>query len=116
MSALNIVNNHLKCILLYGPGHAKTCLMPYANNKGADQPAHPRSLISTFVVLCLDTMYTCYIQSFKILASFCSLAGWFDLTWSKIPEDTFSRDVAHIYMGYERLTRCPESPWPTKHM
>ena len=25
----------------------------YANNKGADQPAHPRSLISTFVVRCL---------------------------------------------------------------
>ena len=24
------------------------------NNKGADQPAHPRSLISTFVVRCLD--------------------------------------------------------------
>ena len=21
-----------------GPGHAKTCLMSYANNKGADQP------------------------------------------------------------------------------
>ena len=31
-------------ILLTGPGHAKTCLMSYANNKGADQPAHPRSL------------------------------------------------------------------------
>ena len=30
--------------------------MPYANNKGADQPAHPRSLISTFVVRCLDSM------------------------------------------------------------
>ena len=28
--------------------------MPYANNKGADQPAHPRSLISTFVVRYLD--------------------------------------------------------------
>ena len=27
--------------------------MPYANNKGADQPAHPRSLISFFVVRCL---------------------------------------------------------------
>ena len=25
------------------------CLMLYANNKGADQPAHPHSLISTFV-------------------------------------------------------------------
>ena len=40
----------------YGPSHAKTCLMPYANNKGADQPAHPRSLISTFVVRGLDSM------------------------------------------------------------
>ena len=28
--------------------------MPYANNKGADQPAHTRSLISAFVVRCLD--------------------------------------------------------------
>ena len=36
------------------PGHVKMCLMPYANNKGADQPAHPRSLISTFIVHCLD--------------------------------------------------------------
>ena len=39
-----------------GPRHAKTCLMPYANNKGADQPAHLRSLISTFVVGCLDSI------------------------------------------------------------
>ena len=56
------------------------CLMPYANNIGADQPAHPRSLISTFVVRCLDSMmcilaisiYLCIfaISSFKILASF----------------------------------------------
>ena len=38
------------------PGQAKTCLMPYANSKGADKPAHPRSLISTFVVRCLDSM------------------------------------------------------------
>ena len=41
---------------LYGPCHAKTCLMPYANNKGADQPAHLRSLISTFFVRCLDSI------------------------------------------------------------
>ena len=60
--------------MVNGPGHAKKYFMPYANNKGADQPAHPCSLISTFVVHCLDNfdMYTCYIQSFKILASFCS--------------------------------------------
>ena len=30
--------------------------MPYANNKGADQPAHPRSLISAFVVRFLDSI------------------------------------------------------------
>ena len=30
--------------------------MPYANNKGADQPVHPCSLISTFVVPCLDSI------------------------------------------------------------
>ena len=32
-----------------GPHHHKTFLMPYANNKGADQPAHLCSLISTFI-------------------------------------------------------------------
>ena len=41
--------------LTNGPGHAKMCLMAYANNKGADLPAHPRSLISTFVVRYLDS-------------------------------------------------------------
>ena len=30
--------------------------IPYANNKGADQPARPRSLISAFVVRCLDSI------------------------------------------------------------
>ena len=38
------------------PGHEKMCLMSYANNKGADQPAHPCSLISAFVVCYLDSI------------------------------------------------------------
>ena len=42
--------------LIYEPGHEKMCLMSYANNKGADQTAHPRSLISAFVVRCLDSV------------------------------------------------------------
>ena len=37
-------------------GHEKMCLMSYANNKGADQPVHPRSLISAFVVRWLDSI------------------------------------------------------------
>ena len=34
----------------------KKPFMPYANNKGADQPAHPRSLISALDVRCLDSI------------------------------------------------------------
>ena len=30
--------------------------VPYANNKGADQPAHPGSLISAFVIHCLESV------------------------------------------------------------
>ena len=41
---------------LHEPDHVKMCLMSYANNKGADQTAHPRSLISTFGVRCLDSI------------------------------------------------------------
>ena len=36
--------------------HEKTCLMPYVNNKGADQPAHPRGLNGAFVIRCLDNI------------------------------------------------------------
>ena len=35
--------------IIIGPRREKTCLRGFANNKGADQPAHPRSLISAFV-------------------------------------------------------------------
>ena len=31
-------------------------ILAYANNKGAEQPAHLHSLISTFVVRCLDSI------------------------------------------------------------
>ena len=33
-----------------GPRRKKTCLRGFANKKGADQPAHTRSLTSAFVV------------------------------------------------------------------
>ena len=56
----------------------KMCLMSYANNKGADQPAHPRSLITAFVVRCLDNIISLiYSRNFKTLASFCDCAGRF---------------------------------------
>ena len=75
----------------YEPGHEKMCLMAYANNKGADQPAHPRSLISVFVVCCLDSVMS-LISVTKIsslmLASVAEQAS-LSLTWSKLPKTHF---------------------------
>ena len=48
---------------LIGPGRAKTCLMTYANSKGADQPVRPRSLISAFVVRSLDSIISLVSRS-----------------------------------------------------
>ena len=36
--------------LTYGPRRKKTCLQGFANNTGADQPAHLRRLISAFFI------------------------------------------------------------------
>ena len=41
---------------IHEPGHEKMCLMSYMNKKGADQTAHSHSLISAFVVRCLDNI------------------------------------------------------------
>ena len=72
--------------------------MSYANIKGADQPAHLRSLISAFVVRCLDSLMS-LVSVTKILspmlASVAEQVG-LSLTCSEAPEDTFSRDEAHL--------------------
>ena len=79
------------------PRHKKNLFLPYANNKGADQPAHPRSLISTFVVRSLDSINTCSfcIRNFKPLPSFYCWAGRFVSYLVANPEDRFSRDEDH---------------------
>ena len=66
-------------------------LFPYANNKGADQPAHLRSLISAFVVHCLDSIIpqvsiseisSLYLASLAAQAGLC-------LTWLQTPKTGF---------------------------
>ena len=82
------------------PGHEKTCLMSYANNRGADQPAHPRSLISAVVVRCLDSVMSLGSVtkiSSLMLASVAEQAS-LSLTWSEIPEDTFSHDETQLFL------------------
>ena len=95
-------------ITLYEPGHEKMCLMSYANNKGADQPAHPRRLISALAVRCLDSIISLdsiaeisrlYLVHVAAQAGLC-------LAWSETPEGTFCRVVAHITT---RTTLVPSS-------
>ena len=53
--------------------------MPYANNKGTDQPAYPRSLISAFVVRCLDSIIPLLVIAEILrpqLVSSAERAGW----------------------------------------
>ena len=65
--------------------------MSYANNKGADQPAHPRSLISTFVVRYLDSTAPILAKSKisrRLLVSVAEQAG-LNLPWSETPKTGF---------------------------
>ena len=62
--------------------------------KGTDQPAHPRSLISTFVVRCLDSIIFLVYKS-EISSFYCDCAYQFESTLVAKPEDRFSRDEAH---------------------
>ena len=51
---------------LFGPRGDKTCLRSFANNTGADQPAHPHSLIGALVIRFMESIIcelaTCKIQ------------------------------------------------------
>ena len=71
--------------------------MPYANNKGVDQPAHPRSLVSAFVVRYLDSIIHILAKS-KIsrlqLVSVAEQVGLCSLVAD--PEDRFSHDGPHM--------------------
>ena len=68
--------------------------MSYANNKRADQPAHSRSLISAFVVPCLDSIIplvsiseisSLYLASVAVQAVQAGLS----FTWSQTPKTGF---------------------------
>ena len=76
------------------------CLTSYENNNGADQPAHPRSLISAFVVHCLDSIISLdSIAEISRLASFCGCAGRFVSGLVKTPKDTICHVLAHVFLA-----------------
>ena len=67
-------------------------VLSYANNKGGDQPAHSRSLISTFVVHCLINSIISILAISKISRSWlvpvAEQAG-LSRTWSQTPKTGF---------------------------
>ena len=58
ISELTVKNAFKKyeCCKIIWATSLENLFMPYANNKDADQPAHPRSLISIVVIHCLDSI------------------------------------------------------------
>ena len=85
-------------LILNGPRREKTCLRRFANNKGADQPAHPRRLISAFVIRFLEStiskLATSEISIFQLVPE--AEETGLSLALSQTPEDRFSRDEAQI--------------------
>ena len=71
-----------------------------ANNTGADQPVHPRSLISAIVIRFVEVIIckTGYRWNFNFLASPCSLGDWFETRFVRNPEDRFCRDEAQMIL------------------
>ena len=59
---------HISC-LSDGPRREKTCLRGFANNTGADQPKHPLSLISAFVIRFLEESIICKLATDEISIS-----------------------------------------------
>ena len=95
----------------YGLDHAKMCFMLYANNKGADQPTHLRSLITIFVV---HDMYPCSIQSFKTLISHMhSHPMGLDVWFLVGPFFYFPTSCVQTPKALARLSRCTGSPEPS---
>ena len=88
---INVSGNRHFSALIIGPRPEKICRLCFANNKDADQPAHPHSLISAFAFRSLKSitskLATSEISTSK-LVSVAELAG-LNLTLSETPKTGF---------------------------
>ena len=78
-------------VTVIGPRCEKTCLRRLENNKGADQPAHPHSLISDFVIRFLEMAIAKLITSEISIFWLVSVAEetGLGLAFSETPETGF---------------------------
>ena len=88
----------MESLVICGRCRKKTCLRGFANNKGADQPAHQRRLISAFVIRFLEVIIYKYaigeIATFYLVSE--AEETDLKLVMLETPEDRFSRDEAHM--------------------
>ena len=83
------------------PSMPETLSLGFANNKGTDQSAHSRSLISAFVICFLEYINLNLLQAifyFIFLASRCSRRDRFESCFVGKPEDGFSRVKTHLLL------------------
>ena len=69
--------------------------MSYMYNKDADQPAHPHSLISAFIVHSQSSVRH-IVAIFEVSAD---EQASLSLTWTHFLENRFSHDKADIFSG-----------------
>ena len=77
----------------------------HANNKGADQPPHPRSLIITFVVRCLESIIDKLATGKKnVIIQLISVTEQIGLihVWSETPKAGFLT-LRPIYQSHDNF-------------
>ena len=93
--------------LIWASSREKTCLQRVANNTGADQPAHPHSLISAFVILFVES-FICKLATGEIsifwLGSVAEETG-LKLALSETPKTGFLATRHNLLFWFYRFGR-----------
>ena len=72
--------------------------MPYANNKGADQPVHPHSLISAFIFIAKIILLVSISEISSLYLASVAAQASFSLHWSQITKTGFL--VMRLILAY----------------
>ena len=101
-------------ILLIGPGHVSAiCKQQRCRSACASAQSDQHLCCS---LLRYYDMYTCYIQSFNILASFCSWAGWFECYLVENPRrHIFVWCGSIVFIAYPSLDNYTNHYWINFH-
>ena len=88
--------------------------IPYAKNKGTDQPAHPRSLIRAFVVCCLYSIISLVSISKISRLQLVSAAeqACLSLNWPETPLTGFL--ITMLISTWIRIQKIRHTPWPER--